>query len=95
MGKIRAISLKTDPNTVDATPLPPEREAALQHAIAEDPDTWTVAADSKPRRIGRPRGSNKSHVNIRLDDDILARLKADGPGWQTRANDTLRQALGL
>jgi uncharacterized protein (DUF4415 family) len=26
---------------------------------------------------------------------VLERLKADGKGWQTRANAALRQALGL
>jgi uncharacterized protein (DUF4415 family) len=34
-------------------------------------------------------------VTLYLDPDVLARLKADGKGWQTRANAALRLALGL
>ncbi|CAI9119555.1 BrnA antitoxin family protein [Brytella acorum] len=32
---------------------------------------------------------------MRLDADLVARLKEDGPGWQGRANDLLRAAVGL
>jgi uncharacterized protein (DUF4415 family) len=32
----------------------------------------------------------KVATNIRFDPDVLAALKATGPGWQTRANDLLR-----
>ena len=35
----------------------------------------------------------KTRVTLRLDDDVLARLREDGPGWQTRANYVLRRAL--
>lgn len=50
-----------------------------------------IAARSKG---GRPKGSVKENpkvaTNIRFDQDVLAALKATGPGWQTRANDLLR-----
>lgn len=48
---------------------------------------------SKPR--GRPKGSTtsaKSQITLRLDNDIIERFKAGGPGWQSRINDTLRRA---
>jgi uncharacterized protein (DUF4415 family) len=35
----------------------------------------------------------KEPVTIRLDADILAWLKAQGPGYQTRINALLRDAL--
>jgi len=41
---------------------------------------------------GRPAGSNKSQVTLRLDTAVLERFKATGPGWQTRINDALRKA---
>ena len=48
------------------------------------------------RGPGRPKGgANKEQVTIRLDPDILARLREAGPGWQTRVNGLLREALGL
>ena len=36
----------------------------------------------------------KKLVSLRLDPDVLERLKATGPGWQTRANAALRKAVG-
>ncbi len=43
-------------------------------------------------RGGRPRGSNKQQVSLRLDRDVLERFRAAGPGWQTRINEALRRA---
>ena len=34
-------------------------------------------------------------VSLRIDQDVLARFQADGPGWQDRINDALRRASGL
>ena len=44
-------------------------------------------------RRGRPPGRTKKATTIRVDADVLAALKASGPGWQTRVNDLLRAAL--
>lgn len=44
------------------------------------------------RRGGRPAGSNKEQVSIRLDKDVLAKFKATGRGWQTRINEALKRA---
>jgi len=41
---------------------------------------------------GRPRGSNKQPVSLRLDRDVIAKFKATGPGWQSRINEALRRA---
>lgn len=35
----------------------------------------------------------KEQVTVRLDSDILAWLKKDGKGYQTRINNLLRQAM--
>ncbi|MEM8970871.1 MAG: BrnA antitoxin family protein [Pseudomonadota bacterium] len=42
-----------------------------------------------------PEDEKKKRVSIMLDQDVLRSLKADGKGWQTRANALLRDALGL
>ena len=43
---------------------------------------------------GRPRSAvTKTHVNIRLDADLVAAFKATGRGWQTRINKALREWL--
>ena len=41
---------------------------------------------------GRPRGSDKQQVSLRLDRDVIERFRAGGPGWQTRINEALRRA---
>lgn len=49
-------------------------------------------------RQGRPplaEAERKQRVTIYLDRDVVARLKEGGKGWQTRANERLRKALGL
>jgi len=61
-------------------------------------DAWFDAADLKAGetvvRRGRPRGAaNKQQVAIRLDQDVIARFKASGAGWQTRMNDALKDWL--
>ena len=51
------------------------------------------------RRRGRPAGSVKANakvaINLRVDPDVLAALRATGPGWQTRVNAILRERLAL
>ena len=41
----------------------------------------------------RKRGParTKEAVSIRLDTEIVAKLRASGPGWQSRVNDALRR----
>ena len=47
------------------------------------------------RGKGRPKGSNKESISLRVDRDVLERYRAAGPGWQSRMNDDLRKAIGL
>src|SRR3954452_4054916 len=48
------------------------------------------------RGRGRPAtGKAKEQVSVRLDQDVLAKLRAAGPGWQTQVNALLRAALEL
>ena len=71
-------------------------DAAITAAAMADPDAapFTEAewAQVKPlARRGRPLGSGtKTQVTLRLDVEVLAKLKATGDGWQTRINDALK-----
>jgi uncharacterized protein (DUF4415 family) len=47
------------------------------------------------RRRGPGRKPRKQVVTVRLDPDVVAAFKADGPGWQGRVNDALRKAKRL
>jgi uncharacterized protein (DUF4415 family) len=84
------------------TIVPSKREdVAITRAARSDPDAkplteaeWKVAR--KHARIGRPpKDAPKVAVKLRLDPDLLAVLKATGPGWQTRANRILRERFAL
>jgi len=47
-------------------------------------------------RRGRPPLANRKRlVSLRLDPEVVEKLRASGPGWQTRANAVLRRAVGL
>jgi uncharacterized protein (DUF4415 family) len=46
-------------------------------------------------RRGRPPSAAKQAIKLRLDPDVLAYFRAQGPGWQTRINATLRRAARL
>ena len=70
--------------------------------VWQDPDDvpdlstpeWQAIFDKVPVRRGRPPVlSPKVSTNIRLDADILEAYRAQGPGWQTRINEVLRQHL--
>ena len=68
----------------------------VKHArpIADFPELAKAFPNgSKPR--GRPKGSTtseKSLVSLRIDNDVLERFRATGPGWQSRINEALREA---
>lgn len=74
--------------------------AALK-ADPNDPEDFDVSAEGvamalaeRRRRLGgRPAGSTKEQVSLRIDKDVLARFREGGPGWHTRINDVLRRSL--
>ena len=93
------------PGTIWPTP---EEDAAIAAAIASDPDTWEATGELRPamedpfirrlvERIEEERKARKAvgktRVTLRLDADIVSRLREDGPGWQARVNSALRQAV--
>ena len=44
------------------------------------------------RKPGRPRAEIKRPMlSMRVDPDVLEKLRALGPGWQTRLNALLRE----
>ena len=48
------------------------------------------------RGRGRPKaGATKEQISVRLDPDVVAKLREAGPGWQSQINVLLRRGLGL
>ena len=91
------------PGTIWPTP---EEDAEIAAAIASDPDTWEATGELIPMTVAAPhivarylaeqerlKAIAKTRVTIRLDADVVSRLREDGPGWQARANSALRQAV--
>ena len=57
---------------------------------------WTERFDKATVTRGRPKAAvTKVSTTLRLDPEVLAAFKADGPGWQSRINAALRRAVGL
>ena len=52
-----------------------------------------VVAEHERRTRGPQKAPTKVLVSLRLDREVIATLRASGPGWQSRANDLLRKAL--
>ena len=84
---------KTDLARVDAhtvqheeyDELPELTDEMMARAVPGD------GSDLVRRSRGRPKLENpKQQVTIRLDADLIAALRASGPGWQARVNDALR-----
>lgn len=58
----------------------PLTDAEMKAGIEED-----------KRRRGRPAGSDKTQIALRVDNDTLAAFRATGQGWQSRMNAALRE----
>ena len=80
------VGIARDPDTWEWTD---EDWARARPAIEVDPELveWSL------RTRGKQKAPTKEKVTIRLDTDIVARLRESGKGWQTRLNDTLRKAV--
>ena len=79
-------------NAGNGTWIDPDDAPELTEAFFARAD---VRDGEKLVRRGRPPSpSPKRLVTLRLDDDVLTRLRATGPGWQGRANDAIKQWLG-
>ena len=76
-------------------------EVATQVGILRDPDTHELTAAEaarlqpapRRRRRGKQKAPVKVLISLRLDADVVERLRASGAGWQTRLNALLRETV--
>ncbi|BEP54555.1 hypothetical protein GmRootV118_17990 [Variovorax sp. V118] len=59
-----------------------------KHAAVHTPGQ--IEARKRGRPVGSVKAEPKVSTNVRFDQDVLVKMKATGPGWQTRLNDTMR-----
>ena len=86
MGKIVRYTL--DPKN---PPKPPSAYLARLDAMKDEDIDYSDIPDTSDMMImARPQ---KRQLTIRLDDDVLAWLKAKGAGYQTRINRILRAVM--
>ena len=71
-------------------------DAQIARGIAMDPHAAPDMSIPHPgifRRLGRPpKARPKVAVTLRLDQEVVERFKATGPGWQTRMNAALTKS---
>lgn len=81
------------------TPPTPEEDAVITAAALSDTDSPPLTdqqlAELRPMR-GRQRLTRpKIALTMCADAEVMDALKSSGPGWQTRVNSLLRDALAL
>jgi uncharacterized protein (DUF4415 family) len=84
--------MASEPEIGDENPEWTEADFAAAKGPESLPPKMLAAFPNTRARGGRPAGSDKQMVSIRLDRDVLEKFKAAGPGWQTRINEALKRA---
>ena len=78
----------------DNPELTAEQLAALRpaHEVLP-PALYEALARRRPGQRGPGKARPKVAVTLRLDPEIVEAFKAEGAGWQTRINETLKKAV--
>jgi uncharacterized protein (DUF4415 family) len=81
--------IASDPDTFEWT----DEEFAQARPASEmmPPDVYRALVERRVR--GPQKAPTKEMISVRLDRDLVDRLRATGPGWQARINETLRKAV--
>lgn len=80
-----AVANKTDPD--DALEL---TDGFFDQAEAFQGNTFVRRGPGRPKSEAR-----KELISVRLDPDIVSKLREAGPGWQSQINALLRRSLRL
>jgi uncharacterized protein (DUF4415 family) len=57
------------------------------------PELYARLTARRPGQRGAQKAPTKVAVTLRLDPEVVAAFKADGPGWQTRINQALKKIV--
>ena len=87
---------KEDWDTVDSPELTDEELASMRPAREVLPPEFFEMVERERKARGRPvLDKPKKQVTLRLDADVVESFRAEGAGWQSQINATLRKARGL
>jgi uncharacterized protein (DUF4415 family) len=76
--------------------VPPERDFVWDGVDEGDrpaTDEELRAGLALARSRGRPVGSGKTQIALRVDNSVLEAFRSTGKGWQTRMNEALKEWL--
>lgn len=78
--------IASDPDNPELTDVQLASAQPFDKALPE------LAENMRKNLGGRPKLANpKQAVSIRLSLEVLEHFKSDGPGWQSRINETLKR----
>jgi uncharacterized protein (DUF4415 family) len=85
---------KEDWDAVDSPELTDEELANMRPAREVLPAVFFEALEKRRQgQRGPQKSPTKVAVSIRLSREVLEAFKAEGPGWQSRIDETLRASL--
>ncbi len=86
----------TPPIWTDPDDAPELTDDFFERAALKDGDRVLRPAQGTLTKRGRPKLDNpKRQVTLRLDSDLIDRLRESGPGRQSRINEILRKAVAV
>ena len=84
----------TKTNWIDPDDAPELSDDFFERAELRDGDAVVRPGQGTLAKRGRPKLEHpKRQVTIRLDSDLVDRLREGGSGWQSRVNQILREAV--
>lgn len=87
---------RVDWDAVELPELSDEEPARMRPARAVPPPAFFKTMEDHRRSRGRPAMAHpKKQITLRLDEDVIAKFRESGKGWQGRMNAALRKAVGL
>lgn len=87
---------REDWDAVDLPELSDEELARMRPAQEVLPPAFFKAMEDHRRSRGRPAVAHpKKQITLRLDEDVIAKFRETGKGWQGRLNAALRKAVGI
>ncbi|WP_105381968.1 BrnA antitoxin family protein [Neorhizobium alkalisoli] len=87
---------KEDWDAVDFPEMTDEELAKMRPAREVLPPEFFEAMEEHRKSRGRPSLEHpKKQITLRLDEEVIAKFRESGKGWQGRMNDALRKAAGL